>query len=322
MDPSAALPAPPTMLVDVPGGRQQPRGGTRGLLVVLGALALAGASFAAVWYARQRAAKHDEPIAAATLDAAGPRGDGALAGSAVAMIDAAPMAAVTLDAAPALDAAEAIAAAGAIEAIDAAEASDVELDAALALDALALDARTVDAASAVPLDAAARPPVDAAPPRPPIDAASATPIIDEPATGDKLVIDLQPHGARVFVDGKEVGKSPVSLAAGGGRREVAAFAPGRRLYTATIDGSGRHQATLAAAPSWGGAGGIKVRCKTARRYYVFVDGKDTGQLCPTERIGLKMGKHTVEIYDPITRSRRSFPADVVDTGHSLKVDVD
>jgi hypothetical protein len=164
--------------------------------------------------------------------------------------------------------------------------------------------------------------VDAAPTAPRVDAAAAP--VDEPppATGDTLVIETRPRGARVFVDGKEVGRSPVSLPGRDGSRQLTAFAPGRRLYTATVDGRGSHQATLAEAPRWGGAGGIKVRCKAARRYYVFVDGKDTGQLCPTERIGIKIGKHTVEVHDLVTGSRRSVPANVVDTDHSLKVDID
>ncbi|HVV83329.1 MAG TPA: PEGA domain-containing protein, partial [Kofleriaceae bacterium] len=166
----------------------------------------------------------------------------------------------------------------------------------------------------------ARTPIDAAPPPPPVDAGTSEPP-PTPASGN-LVVDLQPHGARVFLDGKEVGKSPVTVPATAGRRDLAAIMPGYRLYTATIDGRGKHTATLGEAPSWGGAGGIKVRCTTKRRYYVLVDGKDTGQLCPTERIGLKVGNHTVEIYDPITRTRKTFPADVTDTGHSLKVDVE
>ena len=148
-------------------------------------------------------------------------------------------------------------------------------------------------------------------------------VVDEVrALEDRLVDGLADPGGRVFVDGKEVGRSPVTVAGADGSVDIAAFAPGRKLYTATVDGRGRHRATLGEAPSWGGAGGIKVRCKKAKRYYVSVDGKDTGQLCPTERIGIKIGKHTVEIYDPLTRSRKSFPADVVDTDHSLKVDVD
>ena len=30
---------------------------------------------------------------------------------------------------------------------------------------------------------------------------------------------------------------------------------------------------------------------------MFVDGKPTGQTCPTERLECEMGPHTVEVYD-------------------------
>ena len=69
-------------------------------------------------------------------------------------------------------------------------------------------------------------------------------------------------------------------------------------------------------------GGIKVRCKKTNRYYVFVDGKAVGQLCPTERIGVSRGKHVVEIYDPVTDTRREFDVDVVDTRLSVRIRVD
>ncbi len=305
------LPPPPPMLVHVTG---QPvasgaGGGRRGLYVALAALALAGAAFAAVTVVRHRhAAKAAGPPASVVADAGttqvaiAPPVIDAAAVPLPLELDAAPMAAVLPDAAEPIDAA-------AKPVIDGAVTPPVDA-----------------AAAKPPIDAApAKPPIDAAPAKPPVDAAEEpTPTIDTgpPATGDTLVLDLQPHGARVFVDGHEVGKSPATIPGTDDRRDIAGFAPGRRLYTATVAGRGQHRATLAEAPHWGGSGGIKVRCKAARRFYVFVDGKDTGQLCPTERIGLAVGKHTVEIYDPLTRARRSFPADVVDTDHSLKVDVD
>jgi hypothetical protein len=48
----------------------------------------------------------------------------------------------------------------------------------------------------------------------------------------------------------------------------------------------------------------------------------TGQLCPSERIGVDMGAHTVEIYDPITDSRRKFQVAVKSTKRSVRVRVD
>jgi len=55
---------------------------------------------------------------------------------------------------------------------------------------------------------------------------------------------------------------------------------------------------------------------------VIVDGHDTGQLCPTERIGVEKGEHVVEIYDPVSEERKVFRARVKETRRSLRVRVD
>jgi hypothetical protein len=65
-----------------------------------------------------------------------------------------------------------------------------------------------------------------------------------------------------------------------------------------------------------------VKCKDKERYYVYVDGKPTGQMCPTERIGVDVGDHTVEVYDLVSEERRSYPAKVKGTRVSLRVKVD
>ena len=46
---------------------------------------------------------------------------------------------------------------------------------------------------------------------------------------------------------------------------------------------------------------------------MFVDGKPTGQTCPTERIGCEVGPHTVEVYDVVTETRRKWDINVKDT---------
>jgi hypothetical protein len=72
----------------------------------------------------------------------------------------------------------------------------------------------------------------------------------------------------------------------------------------------------------GGPAGIKVRCKVKDRYYVFIDGKPTGALCPTERLEMERGEHVVEIYDLISETRRQFPINVKETSRSMRVRVD
>jgi hypothetical protein len=82
------------------------------------------------------------------------------------------------------------------------------------------------------------------------------------------------------------------------------------------------QAALAEVSPPGGPAGIKVRCKKKNRYYVYLDGRPTGQLCPTERLGVDLGEHAVEIYDPVTDSRQSYRVNVEDTHFSVRVRVD
>jgi serine/threonine-protein kinase len=162
-------------------------------------------------------------------------------------------------------------------------------------------------------------PVDAGVPAVVTDAAPTPPL---PAGDGPLVIESQPPGARVFVDGADQGKAPAKVATSGDSHTLAVFLPGYELYTADIGGSGTQVATLTKATPTEGMGGIKILCKEKKRYYVSVDGKGTGQLCPTERIGVTLGTYTVEIYDFVTESRKTFPAKVTGTGASKRIRID
>lgn len=139
---------------------------------------------------------------------------------------------------------------------------------------------------------------------------------------DKLVIRSEPRGAKVYLDGSLQGRTPVALDATADQHSLALVRPGHRLFTAEIDGHGRLDITLEEVTPTGGAGGIKVRCRKKNRYYVFLDGRDSGQLCPTERLGVELGEHVIEIYDPETESRQEFRVDVEQTRRSLRVRVD
>lgn len=149
------------------------------------------------------------------------------------------------------------------------------------------------------------------PPTPP-------PVVDD----GTLLIESDPPGATVYVDGADQGETPVKLPASADRHSIAIVKAGHALHTAEIDGSGIHRATLPEITPPNGPAGIKVRCKDKNRYYVFVDGAPTGSLCPTERIGVEVGPHTVEVYDLVSETRRSIPANVKGTRNSLRVRVD
>ncbi|MDB4962216.1 MAG: serine/threonine protein kinase [Myxococcales bacterium] len=142
-------------------------------------------------------------------------------------------------------------------------------------------------------------------------------------SSDALTITSTPPGARVYLDGAETGVTPLKLPASADRHTVALLLPGHELYIAAVDGAGAFAIPMKEVTPSGGPAGIKVlKCKDKDRYYVFVDGKPTGQLCPTERIETDVGPHTVEIYDAVTETRKKFDIVVKDTRLSHRVKVE
>jgi eukaryotic-like serine/threonine-protein kinase len=145
-------------------------------------------------------------------------------------------------------------------------------------------------------------------------------MLEEPA--DKLVIRSKPERAKVYLDGSLQGQTPLTLDATADQHTLAVIQPGHRLFTAEIKGHGTVDVTLEEVAPPGGEGGIKIRCRNKNRYYVFLDGNDSGQLCPTERIGVDVGEHVIEIYDPETESRQEFRINVEQTRRSTRLRVD
>jgi len=158
----------------------------------------------------------------------------------------------------------------------------------------------------------------------PVDAGAAVAVAPRQPGGptDALLIESTPAGAHVYVDGADQGVTPARIAPSADRHSIALVLSGFDLYVAEVDGTGLHRATLTEITPPAGPAGIKVKCKAKERYYVYVDGKPTGQMCPTERIGVDVGAHTVEVYDLVSEERRSYPARVKDTRVSLRVKVD
>jgi len=103
---------------------------------------------------------------------------------------------------------------------------------------------------------------------------------------------------------------------------MALLLAGHELYVAEVDGHGSFQIPMKPITPNGGPAGIKVLKCTKDRYYVFVDGKPTGMVCPTERIGCDIGPHVVEVYDVVTETRRKWDITVADTRLSYRVRVE
>jgi serine/threonine-protein kinase len=272
-----------------------------GTLIALGAIGVGG------WFAYDRLRPRDDGTSGGT---AIERRDAAASPDAlVALVDDAggiPMPSGS-DASIAIDATQlAVVDAGKVT-VDAAQVAAATPDAAISVDA------------AVPVDAAQVAVVtpDAAVLTP--DAA--TPIVVTPGAG--LKIATTPSRARVYIDGADVGKTPLAVGGSKDRHSIALFVPGYDLYRGDIDGSGAFTIPLAPAAKFEGEAGIKVLKCAANRYYVYVDGKPTGQLCPTEqRIDAALGKHTVEVFDMVSETTRKWDIEILDTRLSFRVRID
>ena len=207
-------------------------------------------------------------------------------------------------------------------------ARDAATDASAPSAVASIDAASADAARIAAVDAAAdatraaTAPVDA--PSSPSDAgAVAAKPVPAGTAGDTLAIASSPPGARVFLDGADAGTTPLTLPGSPDRHTIALLLAGHELYNAQVDGHGAFQIALKEVTPTNGPAGIKVlRCKDANRYYVFIDGKPTGQTCPTERIGCEVGAHTVEVYDVVSETRRKWDINVTDTRLSFRVRVE
>ncbi len=175
-----------------------------------------------------------------------------------------------------------------------------------------------DAAVVAAADAAVVAVADAATVKAPADAAA----IEPTGSSDALTITSTPAGARVYLDGADSGVTPVKLPGTPDKHTIAILSAGHELYVAQIKGSGAYAIPLKEVTPSGGPAGIKVTKCAKDRYYVFLDGKPTGMVCPTERIEVEIGNHTIEVYDVVTEARRQFPVQVKDTRLSVRVRVE
>lgn len=195
---------------------------------------------------------------------------------------------------------------GAIVLADAAQADAAKPDAAPVLDAAVATTTPTHAAtsSAMPAHVSAS-----------LDVATTA------ASTGQFIIESVPS-AVVYVDGTNKGKTPVTLPSANDTFTISLFAEGFALYTGKLSGTGKHVVKLQKAERFAGVGGIKVRCNETKRYYVLVDGRQTGQLCPTERLGVPLGVHQVEIVDLIGDAYRTLSVDADNADKSIRVNID
>ncbi|HEY4181988.1 MAG TPA: protein kinase [Kofleriaceae bacterium] len=288
---SASVPPPAAQTMPV---RPQKGGGNKALIGLLVLVGVGGIGFGG-WKLYSTLVAKDAGIVATAKDA-GPK-------VATTTADAATTT-QTADAAVAMTSTDAAAATMTTDAAVAATTVDAAADAAVAM-------ATVDAPA--PADAAVAATVDAGTP-----VATNPPPTSTPS--DQLIVTSQPAGARVYIDGSDVGVTPVKTAGSTDRHTVALLLAGHELYIADIDGKGSFSIPLKEITPPGGGAGVKViKCKAKERYYVFADGKPTGMMCPTERIVTGKGAHTIEVYDAVTETKNKWDVNITDDRLSYRI---
>ena len=119
-----------------------------------------------------------------------------------------------------------------------------------------------------------------------------------PAPGTLSVV-TRPAGAQVWIDGTPVGKSPLSVKTEPKVHQVVLTHPGYRMLREeleTIKGTALKKTLTPATMILGGTVPVKIECDTSGKYPVFIDGRDTGLLCPINEILLPPGKRVFGVY--------------------------
>ncbi len=309
------VPTPlPTALPQAPTGARDSSRRSRAPFAIVAVLVLAGGGGVAAWQLGAFAGAGDEPAAHADAAVIAQR---ALVATTASAIDAAASfdatAAATIDAAAtpaaAIDAAVVVAVA---------DAQQPAVDAGSMLGSNTVATSTGSGSAGVgSASVSVGGGVGSA------GAGSATPAIVQITPGSDLGIRATP-AAHAFLDGSDAGATPVSKPGAADRHTLVLYALGYDLYVGKVDGKGTIDVALTQVAPFTGEAGIKViHCKDKDRYYVYVDGKPTGQTCPTEqRINCTVGAHVVEVYDAQTDKRRSWNITVTDTRLSYRVRVD
>jgi len=115
----------------------------------------------------------------------------------------------------------------------------------------------------------------------------------------ELSIITTPRGATIWIDGIEKGKTPLTAQTTPGTHRIVIVKPGFKMLrevTDTNEGLTIKRTLPPANINFGGNVVLKVECKTSGKYPVFIDGKDTGLLCPIESLKVPDGNRLIGLY--------------------------
>ena len=123
----------------------------------------------------------------------------------------------------------------------------------------------------------------------------------EPASlpAGQLVVKTTPAGATVWLDGVHKERTPLTLATTPDSHRLVVTLPGYRMLRDVVDtGKGVlwEREMLVASRLDAGRVPLTVTCATENRYPVFVDGRDSGELCPASDLRIEPGRHSVGLF--------------------------
>jgi hypothetical protein len=119
---------------------------------------------------------------------------------------------------------------------------------------------------------------------------------------DAIVLSSTPS-AKVYLDGKEKGSTPLTLKVSEDKHKLTLVADTWKLVRREVNAGEKLDIKLEPAqlPSdVSGPSVVKVKCKTEGVLRILVDDNDSGLTCPADELMLSPGKHTLAFYDPTT----------------------
>ncbi len=142
-----------------------------------------------------------------------------------------------------------------------------------------------------------------------------------PARG-QLTIETTPKGATVWLDGVEKGKTPVVLETNPSTHRLVITKPGFKMLRQVADTSEGLTMKRTLPPAninFGGTVLLQVSCTTEGKYPVFIDGRDTGLLCPVENLMVPEGNRLIGLYVIPQNKVWSFEREIMKGSQSHKV---
>jgi serine/threonine protein kinase len=120
-----------------------------------------------------------------------------------------------------------------------------------------------------------------------------------PLPAGQLVVKTTPGGAMVWLDGVQKEKTPITLITTPGSHRLVVTLSGFRMLRDLVDttkGMLWEREMFVAPHLDSGRVPLYVTCATEAAYPVFVDGKDSGELCPASDLRIEPGRHSIGVF--------------------------